>query len=242
MLAAQPAHNLALLGRIMCLGNLGRSEEAIAAATHLLELDIGNRIDAYYWRAHNRRVLGELAEARSDISAAMELSATADVLSLAGLIEYEQHDLDPAEADLTAAVGLAGADCTARWYLALVHRERKRWLASSHAFEGAMGCFRDRAQGSAEQLRALQARADLDPTYRANAVASFEASIEADARQQHLAALTAANDAVIGGDTASAKSLVEVAAEDPARADPVAKVRARLGTHQRKLEILKPLP
>jgi tetratricopeptide (TPR) repeat protein len=225
MLAVQPANNPARLGRLMCLSKLDRAQEAIDEATRVLELGDDNRADAYYWRAHNHRALGQLAEARRDISAAKESSTTPDVLRLAGIIEYEQRDLDPAEADLTAAIGAAGVDCTARWYLALVHRQRKRWLISGHAFEDAMGCFRDRARGSAERLRTLQARADLDPVYRANAVASFEASIEGDTRQQHLAALIAANDDATGGDVASARPLIELASEDPALAERAAKLR-----------------
>jgi hypothetical protein len=228
-LAAQPAHDLALLGRIICLTNLERAQQAIDAATQLLELGDGNQADAYYWRARNHRSLARLAEARKDISAAKELTFTRDVLGLAGVIEYDQGDLDPAEVDLTAAIEVGGEDCTARWYLALVRRQHKHWLAAGRAFEDAMVCFRDRALGSAERLRALQARGDLDPVYRANAVASLEASIEADTRQQHLAALTAAGHAAAGGDLASAKTLVELAARDPALADRVAKLRERLG-------------
>lgn len=150
--AAEPAHNLALLGRIICLTNLARAQEAIDAATQLLELGAGNQADAHYWRAHNHRSLARLTEARKDTSAAKEL-----------------------------------------------------------------------------RLRALQARGDLDPVYRANAVASFEASIEADTRQQHLAALIAASHVATGGDLASAKTLVELAAQDPALADRVAKLREQLG-------------
>jgi len=144
-------------------------------ATHLLEIGDGNLADAYYWRACNHRSLAQLAEARKDISAAKELITTPDVLSLAGIIEYEQGDLDPAAADLTAAIGAAGEDCTPRWYLALVHRQRKRWLASGHAFEDAMVCFHDRAGQHGETPCPASTRRSRS-AYRANAVASFEAS------------------------------------------------------------------
>jgi hypothetical protein len=50
----------------------------------------------------------------------------------------------------------------------------------------------------------------------------------ADARQHHTAALIAGNDDAAGGDLASAKTLAEIAAEDPTLADRVAKLRARL--------------
>jgi tetratricopeptide (TPR) repeat protein len=227
-LALRPAHDLALLGRTICLTNLARPQEAIDAATELVTSRAGNLVEAYYWRAWNHRTLAQLAEARADITAARDMMTTARILSLAGIIAYDQRDLDPAQADLEAAIAAAGEDCTARWYLGLVHRQRKRWLDSGHAFEAAMGCYRERAQATTERIRTLESRADLDPTYRAGQIARLEASVVADARQQHTAALIAGNDDAAGGDLASAKTLAEIAAEDPALADRVAKLRARL--------------
>jgi len=226
-LALLPAHDRALLGRVICLTNLGRHEDAIAAATRLLDLDPDSRADPYYWRARNHQALHQLDDARRDIAAAREVVATADILALAGIIEYEATDLDAAQANLTQAVSMNG-DCTARWYLALVHRQRKRWLASGHAFDDAMACYRDRASASQARLGALLARADLDPGYRERAAASMQASIDADAKQLHLAALLAASGFSAGGDLAAARPLIELAGEDPALADPVSKLRARL--------------
>ena len=226
-LALLPAHDRALLGRIICLTNLGRHQDAIAAATRLLRINEDSRGDAYYWRARNHRALHQLADARRDIAAARAVAATADILSLAGFIEYEQADLDPAQADLTAAIGMA-SDCTARWYLALVHHQRKRWLAAGQAFDDARACYRDRAGDTATRLQALQARADLDPAYRERAAAGLQGSIDADRKQQHLAELMAASHLVAGGDLVAARPLVDLAAEDPALADQVTKLRTRL--------------
>ena len=226
-LALQPGHDRALLGRVICLTHLGRHDEAIEAATRLIELDERSRADAYYWRAHNRHELHQLALARADIDAARRLAMTASVLDLAGILEYEQHELLRAEDDLTIAQDLS-IDCTARWYLALIHRERKRWLAAGHAFEQAVACYRDRGSETAGRLQALQTRGDLDPVYRERTAAGLQGSIDADAKQQHVAALMAAADLVAGGDPASARPLVDLAGEDPELADPVSKLRARL--------------
>lgn len=224
-LAARPAHDQALLGRIVCLSNLERPEAAIEAATRLVELGADSRGEAYYWRARNRHAIGQLGDARRDIAAAKDRVPTADVLTLAGIIEYDQGDLDPAQADLAAAISSDGRDCTARWYLALIHRRRKDWLVSAHAFEDAIACYRERARDNAERVQSLQARADLDPAYRASATASLEASVAADTRQLHLAALTGASCAAAGGDLVSAKTLLELAGEDPALADRVTRLR-----------------
>jgi tetratricopeptide (TPR) repeat protein len=232
-LALVPAHDRALLGRVICLTNLGRHDEAIAAATRLLEVDDAAAADAYYWRARNHHALHRLDEARREIAAAREIVTTADILSLAGVLAYEASELDAAEADLSQATAMGG-DCTARWYLALVHRQRKRWLASGHAFDVAMACYRDRAEASRERLRVLLGRADLDPGYRERASASMQVSIEADAKQLHIAALLAASGFSTGGDLAAARPLIDLAGEDPALADPVSKLRARLDPPRRE--------
>ncbi|HEX7836685.1 MAG TPA: tetratricopeptide repeat protein [Kofleriaceae bacterium] len=233
VLAAQPAHDQALLGRIVCLSNLERPQEAIEAATRLVDLGADSLSDAYYWRARNRHALGQLGDARRDIAAARDLIPTADVLTLAGIIEYDQGDLDPAQADLATAIDRNGRDCTARWYLALVHHRRRDWRVSAHAFEDAIACYRERARDSAERVRALEARADLDPAYQASLAASLAASIAADTRQLHLAALAGASCAAAGGDIASAASLLELAGEDPALADRVTRLRASFARPRR---------
>lgn len=226
-LALVPTHEQAMLGRVICLTNLDRRQEAIDAATRIIERREDHAAEAYYWRARNRHALAELGEARKDIAAAKEQLATADVLGLAGIIEHDQGDLDPALVDLTEAIAADRHDCTARWYLALVERRGKQWLVAGREFEDAMTCYRDRAQASTARIAALEARL-RDPAHRARAVASLRASIEADTRQLHLAALAAANCVAVGGDIAQARTLLELASEDPALADRVTKLRVQL--------------
>jgi hypothetical protein len=96
-----------------------------------------------------------------------------------------------------------------------------------------MTCYRQRARTTADQLRSLQARSDLEPTYRDRAAASLEAAVAADTRQQYLAALAAAGTAAAGHDFAGARSLLDLAAEDPALADRVAKLRSWLDRSHR---------
>ncbi|HEY6179784.1 MAG TPA: hypothetical protein VIX73_35260, partial [Kofleriaceae bacterium] len=223
-LALRADHDRALLGRAIALGNLDRHEEAIEVATRLIALDDASRGEAYYWRAWNRHALGQLAEARADITRSKESSAAPNVFTLAGIIEFEQSDLDPARSDLEVAIAM-GHDCTARWYLGLVHRQRKTWLAAGEAFQDAVACYRARAQSSGAAMQALQTRTGLDPAYRARALAALEASLTADNRQLHLAALTGASCAAAGGDVASARSLADLAGEDPALAERAAKLR-----------------
>jgi tetratricopeptide (TPR) repeat protein len=242
-LTLQPRHSRAMLGRAVSLYHLDRPEDAIVEATRVISQgQPGNWqafTEAFYWRALAHHRLARLTEARADITTARAESATGDVLGLAGIIEYDQGDLDPAQADLEAAIELSAQDCTSRWYLSRVQHARKHWLASGRAFEAAMTCYRDRARETTDRVAALQTRGDLDVAYRQRQAASLEASIAADTRQQHVAALAAAGDDAIGEDTEAANRLIEIASQDAGLAAQVAKLRlwmaqakpARAGAH-----------
>ena len=227
----RPDHDPALLGAVISLSNLGRTRDAIDTATRLIARgEPYYTLMAYYWRARNLHALGQLDDALHDVSAAKEVSGSEDLLLLAGTIEYEHGDLDLAQADLAIVINAdaAGTACEARWYLGLVDRQRKRWPSARHALEDAMTCYEKRARTTADQLQSLKARSDLDPTYRDRAAAGLEAEATADTQQQHLAALEAARAAAADDDFSGARRLLDLAAEDQALADRVAKLRGWL--------------
>jgi tetratricopeptide (TPR) repeat protein len=60
-----PTHRDALLGRAVTLSHLARHDEAVAAATRILELGSWFTGEAYYWRAWNEYHLARIEEARS---------------------------------------------------------------------------------------------------------------------------------------------------------------------------------
>jgi tetratricopeptide (TPR) repeat protein len=227
----RPAHETALLGRTICLTYLKRTDDAIAEATHMIGLKIDNTDQAYYWRAWNhysRRAL-DLARADSDIAKRMRNST--EVLTLAGMIEHDQDDLNPAEADLRGARTMFGGDqnCTAMWYLGLVMIKREQWMESGRQFEDAMGCYETGVKESEAGLRSMQAREDVDPDFKARQIAGFEAALKEDRTQQYAAAFNAANQYAHGGDVPKAKILLEIAARDPALATQVADLRKIIG-------------
>jgi hypothetical protein len=225
-IALRPAHENGLLGRTECLSYLGRHDDAIAEATQML--DIGARpTNALYWRAWNRRELKQLPTARTDIEAAKHLGFQSDVYRLAGMIEHDQDDLDPAETDLQSVLHAAGGieDCVAHWYLGLVYMKKTRWIDSGAAFVGAYHCYQAAAAVDATKLAAIRARTDLDPDFKASQMAGVEATLAEDRSQQYAAAYNAANHYARGGDVATARPLLEVAAEDPALADRVRQLR-----------------
>lgn len=90
-LAIVPTHREALLGRIIALTYTQRPDEAIAGATHMIELGNWYIGDAYYWRAFNLHEQKKLDPARDDVERAKGMAGLrADVHLLAGIIYFER--------------------------------------------------------------------------------------------------------------------------------------------------------
>jgi tetratricopeptide (TPR) repeat protein len=140
-LALVPTHRDALLGRAIALSYLSRHEDAVASATRLLELGNWFVGQAHYWRAWNQYRLGRIEEARSDADLAKTLMATAPTFVLSGLIEWSRKRLEPAEAELQAALNMDFGQCEAASYLGGVRAERQQWPESRAAFVHAGQCF-----------------------------------------------------------------------------------------------------
>ncbi len=230
-LAIRPEHENGLLGRTICLTYLKRNDEAIAEATHMIALRTDNIDQAYYWRSWNRYQRQELDLARADIESAKLTHVSSPIYTLAGMIEHDQTDLLPAESDLNSALMMDSQNCTAMWYLGLVALKKEQWLISGGQFHRAMTCYETAAQQDEQGLQQMQARTNLEPDFKAAQIAGFEAALAEDRSQQYAAAFNAANQYAHGGDVAKAKSLLEIAARDPALSKQVAELRKILGGH-----------
>jgi tetratricopeptide (TPR) repeat protein len=230
-LALQPVHEDGLLGRTMCLTFLTRTDEAIAAATHMVTLGTDNVIEAFYWRSWNHHFRQELPPARRDIDRAKTMGSNPRIHTLAGVIEHDQDDLDISEEDLRIARGMSGGNrnCTAAWYLGLVLMKREQWTPSAVWFEQAMACYDQNVRESLDGLQKMRANPDLDEEFRAAQIAGFEAALVEDRRQYHAAAFNAANHYARGGAPEKAKPLIDIAARDPALAPRVADLRRAIG-------------
>jgi tetratricopeptide (TPR) repeat protein len=228
-IAIKSLHEDAMLGRTMCLTFLKRSEEAIAAATHIVDLKLDNIALAYYWRAWNLHSRKELDLARADINRAKALQARADIFLLAGIIEYDQKDLPIAQRDLTSSIDMEPESCSALWYLGLVHMDLKNFARSGEFFESSMTCYEKRVLASEQSLREMQAREDLDAEFKARQIEGFEAAIKEDRSQQYASAFNAANHFAQAGNLEKARPLLELSAKDPALADMVAQLRKIIG-------------
>lgn len=226
-LALESVHDNAMLGRTVCFAFLKRFDEAIASATRMIEVKSVNEPYAFYWRAWVRHVRAELAEARADIERAKSMLSNNDIHRLAGIIEYDQNDLDIATKDLVIAKTMQGgsADCVARWYLGLVEMKREKWPASGQHFEDAMACYEAQAIVAQQGLQRMEARENIDPDFKARQIANFQAAIKEDMSQHYASAFNAANHYLRGGDPKKARTLLDVAAKDAALATGVAQLR-----------------
>jgi tetratricopeptide (TPR) repeat protein len=136
-----PTHRDALLGRVVTLSHLSRHDDAIAAATRIIELGTWFTGEAYYWRAWNEYHLARIEDARIDTDRAKGLMHNASVLVLSGMIEWHEHRLDESEAELQDALTLDAGQCEAAFLLGSVRAERGQWASGAAAFELAQRCY-----------------------------------------------------------------------------------------------------
>jgi tetratricopeptide (TPR) repeat protein len=228
-LALKPAHEEAWLGRTIALTELRRHEQAVDAATRMISLDLDNLDQAYYWRAYNRHVRAELTAARTDIDAARARRVSEDILTLAGIVEHDQDDLELADRDLRRARDMGrGRNCRAEWYLGSVFVKQRAWTEAAWTFEAAMRCYADDVSRREGLVRSLAGNSSLDPVYRTSRIATLEEEVRIQRRQQRTAAFNAANFHVHSGDLERARPLVEIASEDPELSAEVAELRRHL--------------
>ena len=143
-----------MVGRIRVLSYIGRSEDALAGANELLEVQPP---DAYYWRAWNRNQLDQLDDAWSDIAEAERIWTNSEVAKLAGVIAYRRHELDVAREEFDKARTLNPSDCDAQFYLGGVQAELKGWQPSSDAYLEASACLLDLRAGLVRDLATIAA-------------------------------------------------------------------------------------
>jgi tetratricopeptide (TPR) repeat protein len=229
-LAIEPEHERAHLERTVCLTQMHQDSAAIESATRLIALDTRSTAQAYYWRAVNRVRRKELPLARSDIDEAKRRSESDNILTLAGIIEHDQDDLDIAERDLRAARASwrGHKNCTAAWYLASVHRKRSEWRESAGNFESAMACYDTTVIEIGADIARIQAHPKMTAALKARRVEKLVADSVDKRSRYHAAAFNGANLNARAGNFARAEELLAIAARDPALDEPVGKLREEL--------------
>ena len=176
-LAFLPTYRDALLGKGLCLGGLGRAEEALAVLGRLLELGTYYMGEGHFWTAWNLNDLGRLEEARKSVeSAKVFLVDVVDVHTLSGIIAYRQGRLDDAEKDLRHALNLRSSESDAAYYLGRLYADRKDWLNSGIYFAGAAMSYEDKEKGLEEKIGEIE-DSEMSADRKARLVAKKRAQI-----------------------------------------------------------------
>ena len=133
-------HEDAWLGRTMCLTFLKRSQEAIAAATVIVD---GSSTT---WRSDSAGAPGTATSgknwsSRATTSPGPRRCEPGPTSSCCG-----HHRLRPARSDagagrLDSALEMEAESCPASWYFGLVHMDLKKFAESAAFFESAMDCY-----------------------------------------------------------------------------------------------------
>ncbi len=176
-LALLPTYRDALLGKGLCLGSLGRNEEALSVLGRLLELGTYYLGEGHYWTAWNQSELGRLEEARKSVeSAKVFLVGVSDVVTLSGIIAYRQGRPDDAERDLREALDLDPSASEAAYYLGKLYADRKAWLDSGIYFAGAAMTYEDKEKGLEKKIGEIEG-SEMSPERKARLVAKKQAQI-----------------------------------------------------------------
>ena len=205
-----PTHHDARLGRVMALSHLGRHEDAIAAATGLIDEGTWLVGDAYYWRAWNAFQLDRLDASEHDVERAKNYIASSSVYVLSGAVQWRKQRPKEAESEFMRAVAIDRADCDASTYLGGVRAELRAWKTAADAFTVAETC-RDQ--------EAAELRASLEQLLQRNAPpAAVEDQRRSIATAEQQSAEMAYNRGVMAGnagDIANARAHLERASRHP---------------------------
>jgi tetratricopeptide (TPR) repeat protein len=140
-LALLPTHPDARIGRVISLSNLERHDEAIAAATELIDAGRWHLGQAFYWRAWNYLSVGTLQAARADADRTRTLMVNPAVFLLSGLIEWRLLRRETAETEFQEALKMDFGQCEAAFYLGGVRAELRKLPEALAAMNQARQCY-----------------------------------------------------------------------------------------------------
>jgi tetratricopeptide (TPR) repeat protein len=214
VLADEPTHRDAWLGRVTSLSYLARYVDAVTAATRLIELGTWHTGDAYYWRAWNRYQLYQLPTAWEDVERATALLVNTAVYTLAGYIAYARAELDTAIDRFDRAYAMDRTNCEAVWFAGLVHVDRQDWNAAAPKFSTGMVCFTAAATEARGEMAAIGS-ASYAETLKARRMAAAQKRLDTAEHRAAQAAFNAAQCFLRLGNKGEATVHLDAAALHP---------------------------
>jgi hypothetical protein len=154
----------------------------------------------------------------------------AEILTAAGIIEYEQSDFVVAETDLRGARAAPKGDenCNAGFYLGSVVMKREAWAEAAASYDSAMVCYDDKANLIAAKIEEVRQSTRGSAEFRARRIASLESDLGDRRKRNQTSAFNAASMNARLGDFARAEELLVTASQSPDLADQIAKLREQL--------------
>jgi hypothetical protein len=212
---------------------------AIATATRFIALGTPDIAQGYYWRAVSRLRLRELELARADAEAAKQRSRGGEILTIAGIVEHEQADYVPAEADLRAARAApkGNENCHAAFYLGSVLTKREAWPDAAASYDSAMVCYDDRANFIAARIEQVRQSKRGSAEFTAKRIASLESDLADRRSRQRTSAFNAASMNARLRNFARAEELLLVAAQSPDLTDRIDRLREEIARASRPASV-----
>jgi tetratricopeptide (TPR) repeat protein len=189
VLALLPTHPDAQLGRVISLSHLERHQEAIEAASTLINGGRWFLGQAFYWRAWNHFNMGNNPSARADADRTRSLMVNAAVFVLSGMIEWRLTHLEPAETEFQEAITMDFGQCDAAYYLGAVRSQRSKVPEAIAAMNQARQCYDLAIAVRRKAIERVNAGPGT-PQSRAREVARHERAIAA-AEQRRTEAMSA---------------------------------------------------
>lgn len=227
ILAHEPMHREALLGRLLSLSYLRHHYDAIRTATVMVELGTYHMGDAYYWRAWNRYQVHDLGPAWGDVEEATKRMVNTAVYTLAGFIAYAQRDLDTAVDRLVRAYQMDSTNCEAVWTEGMVRVDREQWEHSAARFVTAADCFASDAAAARAAIATAQNSAWADAV-KSRRIAAATKRAESSHHRHAQAAFNAASSYLRLGRKADGLRYAETAAQHPLLKDKAGALRATI--------------
>ena len=229
VLALKPAHVDARLGRVRNLSFLSRADEAIAAATALIDVGTWHVGDAYYWRAWNQYLARRPEPAWADVQEAMRLLANTSVYALAGSIAYARKDLDTAVHHFDRALQMDSTNCAAASSAGVVHVDQSAWQLAADKYSKATNCFALAATAARADLEKLE-QSSLEPGLKATRLSTARKRIESAEELSGQSALSAAESHIHARQEGQAVIYIEQAERHPASREAARALRARIAS------------
>jgi tetratricopeptide (TPR) repeat protein len=166
--------------------------------------------DAYYWRAWNLYQRDRVEAAAADVASAREFQNGPELLTLSGMVAYDQGRKVDARRDFEAARRRnPGTNCPALWYLGLINLDENMVPAARDQFAGASACYTVATSTARDDLANLPP--DLSPEAAEQQRRDLERRIADNLRQVARAALNASLLSQQLADRASAEKYARIA-------------------------------